>query len=78
MRRGIRLLDHTMMVEASVSTDEVIRDVITKMHEFDYVGYGHLGFSLSLKRYLIYNHKDFYRKAYRLIRSIFKSKRHKY
>ena len=78
MRRGIRLLDHTMMVEASVSTDEVIRDVITKMHEFDYVGYGQLGFSLSLKRYLIYNHKDFYRKAYRLIRSIFKSKRHKY
>ncbi len=78
MRRGIRLLDHTMMVEASISTDEVIRDVITKMHEFDYVGYGQLGFSLSLKRYLIYNHKDFYRKAYRLIRSIFKSKRHKY
>ena len=38
MRRGIRLLDHTMMVEASISTDEVIRDVITKMHEFDYVG----------------------------------------
>lgn len=30
MRRGIRLLDHTMMVEASISTDEVIRDVITK------------------------------------------------
>lgn len=78
VQRGIRLLDHTMMLEASASTDEVVRDVTAKMHEFDYVGYGQLGFSLSLKRYLIYNHKGFYRKLYRLVRSVFKSKRHKY
>lgn len=78
VRRGIRLLDHTMMLETSISTDEIVYDVIAKMHEFDYVGCGQLGFSLFLKRYLIYYHKDFYRKVYRFVRSIFKPKRHKY
>lgn len=76
--RGIRLIDHAMMLEPSPSTNEIIKDVLTKMHEFDSVGWYRLGIFLSLKRYLIYYHSTFYRKVYRFVRTIFKSKRHKF
>lgn len=78
LRRGIRLIDHTLMLNSSSSIDEVINDVLAKMHEFDYVGYSRLGIALSLKLHFIYYHLTTYRKIYRFIRSFFKSKRYRY
>ena len=78
LRRGIRLIDHASMLQPSSSTNEIIEDVLAKMHEFDDVSCFRLGFSLSLKRYFIFRYMKGYRQAYRLIRSVCKSKRHRF
>lgn len=78
IRRGVRLIDHTFMLSPSVSTDKIIKDVLFKMHEFDPVKYLRLGLFISLKYCLICHSMAFYRLFYRFVRSIFKSKRHRY
>lgn len=76
LRRGIRLIDHVSMLQPSSSIDWIVKDVLDKMHEFDNIKLTQLGFSLSVKRYLIYHEMEAYHTVYRFIRSIFKSKRH--
>ena len=78
VKRGIRFIDHLLMLESSYSIDQIMNEVIVKMHECDDVKYSQLGLSLSFKRYLIYRHRGFYRIGYRFIRSVFKSERHKF
>lgn len=78
VKRGIRLIDHILMLEPSCFIDKRVKDILIKMHEFDSVDCFRLGISLSLKRYLIYYHRNFYRMAYRFVRSVFKSKRHQF
>ena len=78
LRRGIRLIDHMSMLRPSSSTEGVIKDVLAKMHEFDDVSCCQLGLSLSLKRYFIFHYMSAYRKTYRFVRLILKSKRHKF
>ena len=78
IKRGIRFIDHLLMLESSCSVNHIMDDVLAKMHEFDDVKRSQLGVSLSLKRYLIYQHRSSYRIGYRFIRSVFKSKRHKF
>lgn len=78
LRRGIRLIDHVSMLEPSPVTKEVVADVLDKMHEFDDVKTARLGFSLAVKRWLIYHDRATYRVIYRCVRSLFKSKRHRF
>lgn len=78
VRRGVHLVDHTLMLAPSTSTDNVVKDVLAKMHEFDQVKNSQLGISYALKRYCIYHCMPVYRTVYRMIRTVFKSKRHKY
>ena len=78
VKRGIRLMDHILMLKPSCSVDAIIKDVLIKMHDFDSVGYYKLGIPLFLKRHFLYHHRNVYRLIYRFIRFIFKSKRHKF
>lgn len=78
VRRGIRLIDHASMLPPSSSTDEIIKEVLAKMHEFDEVSCFRLGLSLSVKRFFIFRFLKAYRRTYRFVRSVCQSRRHRF
>ncbi len=78
LQRGIRLIDHTMMLRPSPLTDDIVEDVLTKMHEYDHIKLTQLGLAFSIKRFFIYKHMALYRLMYRFVRVIFKPRRYKY
>jgi len=76
--RGVHLIDHIMMVKPSALTDKIIENVLTKMHEYDYIRLSKKQLTLCFKRYFIYHHIALYRSIYRAVRIVFRSKRYKY
>ena len=78
LERGVHLVDHLMMLPSSSETDAVISDVLIRMREAGKVSWPQLGVADMAKCYLIYNHLEGYRTAYRLVRRFFKSKRYQF
>lgn len=78
IRRGVHLIDHIMLVPPSTVTEEIIKDVLDKMHRYDGVASRQLGIGYAIKRWAMYRNLAAYRSVYRFVRSIFKSKRHRF
>lgn len=78
IRRGLHLIDHTMLLPDSMITEEVVRKVLQKMHEYDWLGYSRIGMVCAIKRWMIYNYPLLYRNIYRFFRLVFKSRRHRF
>lgn len=78
VRSGVHLIDHTMLVPDSSDNREIINDVLCRMHRYDGISWLKLGMATAIKRWAIYRDISKYRSAYRFVRSIFKSKSHRF
>ncbi len=76
--RGIHLIDHIMMLPSSSFIENIMKDVLAKMQEFDTVSWPQLGVVSIFKRYMMYYHLCAYRIVYRSVRLFFKSRRYKF
>lgn len=78
IRRGVHLIDHIILVPSSSKTETIIEDVLDKIHQYDGFTWRQLGVTYALKRWAIYNAFPVYQAVYRFVRSIFKSKKHRF
>lgn len=78
IRGGVHLIDHIMLVTSSPFVNEMIGDVLNKMHQHDDISFHQIGMATAIKRWAIYHNLSRYRSVYRFVRSIFKSKSHRF
>jgi len=78
IRSGVHLIDHIMLVPSSPAVEEIIGDVLNKMHQYDDISFRQIGMAIAMKRWAIYHDLLKYRSVYRFVRSIFKSKSHRF
>ena len=71
-------MDHIMLVPSSPFVEEIIRDVLNKMHQYDDISFRQIGMAIAVKRWAIYHNLSRYRSVYRFVRSVFKSKSHRF
>lgn len=74
LKRGIHLINHTLLCPPSPAFDDIIEETMLKMREYRHITSWQLGPSMSIKRYFIAKHFSFYRMLYRGYRAIFKRK----
>ena len=75
---GIHLIDHIMLVHPSPATEEIIRNVLDTIHQYDETTWKQIGMACAIKRWAIYKNLLAYRSVYRFVRSILKSKNHRF
>ena len=78
IRSGVHLMDHIMLVPSSPFVEEIVRDVLNKMHQYDDISFRQIGMAIAVKRWAIYHNLSRYRSVYRFVRSVFKSKSHRF
>lgn len=78
IRSGVHLIDHIMLVPLSPVVEEIVRDVLSKMHQYNDISFRQIGMAIAIKRWAIYHNLSRYRSVYRFVRSIFKSKSHRF
>lgn len=78
VRSGVHLIDHIMLVPDSSDNRDIINDVLGKMHRYDGISWLKLGMATAVKRWAIYRNISRYRSVYRFVRSVFKSKSHRF
>lgn len=79
VQRGLHLIDHIMLVYQTLDVELIMKDVLSKMHEYDKsVSWRQIGLFYALKRKIIYSNLPLYRSAYCFFRNIFKSRRHRF
>jgi glycosyltransferase involved in cell wall biosynthesis len=78
IRSGVHLMDHIMLVPSSPFVEEIVRDVLNKMHQYDNFSFRQIGMAIAVKRWAIYHNLSRYRSVYRFVRSVFKSKSHRF
>ena len=71
-------MDHIMLVPSSPVVEEIVRDVLNKMHQYDNFSFRQIGMAIAVKRWAIYHNLSRYRSVYRFVRSVFKSKSHRF
>lgn len=71
-------MDHIMLVPSSPFVEEIVRDVLNKMHQYDDISFRQIGMAIAVKRWAIYHNLSRYRSVYRFVRSVFKSKSHRF
>lgn len=74
LKRGIHLINHTLLCPPSPAFENIIDETMLKMREYRHITSWQLGPSMSIKRYFMCEHFDFYRMLYRAYRTIFKRK----
>ena len=67
-----------MLVPLSPVAEEIVRDVLSKMHQYNDISFRQIGMAIAVKRWAIYHNLSRYRSVYRFVRSIFKSKSHRF
>ena len=60
------------------TVEEIVRDVLNKMHQYDNFSFRQIGMAIAVKRWAIYHNLSRYRSVYRFVRSVFKSKSHRF
>lgn len=78
VRSGVHLIDHIILVPDSPANRTIINDVLGKMHQYDEISWLKLGVATAIKRWAIYRDISGYRLVYRFVRSVFKSKNHRF
>ncbi|MFR6637152.1 MAG: glycosyl transferase family A [Bacteroides thetaiotaomicron] len=74
LKRGIHLINHTLLCPPSPAFEDIIDETMLKMREYRHITPWQLGPSMSIKRYFMCKHFGFYRMLYRGYRAIFKRK----
>lgn len=74
LKRGIHLINHTLLCPPSPAFEDIIEETMQKMHEYRHITVSQLGMSMSVKRYIMCRHFRFYRMLYRAYRAVFKRK----
>ena len=74
LKRGIHLVNHTLLCPPSPAFEDIIDETMLKMREYRHITPWQLGPSMSIKRYFMCKHFGFYRMLYRGYRAIFKRK----
>lgn len=74
LKRGIHLVNHTLLCPPSPAFEDIIDETMLKMREYRHITPWQLGPSMSIKRYFMCEHFNFYRMLYRGYRAIFKRK----
>ena len=74
LKRGIHLINHTLLCSPSPAFEDIIEETMIKMHEYNHITTCQLGITMSIKRYFLCRHFKFYRNLYRAYRAIFKRK----
>lgn len=72
LKRGIHLINHTLLFPPSPAYDDIIQETMKKMCEYDGITAKQLGITMAVKRYLLRNHFVTYSFGYKIYRSIFK------
>lgn len=72
LKRGIHLVNHTLLFPPSPAYDDIIQETMKKMCEYDGITAKQLGITMAVKRYLLRNHFVAYSLGYKIYRSIFK------
>lgn len=72
LKRGIHLINHTLLCPPSPAFEDIIEETMQKMHEYRHITVSQLGMSMSVKRYIMCRHFRFYRMLYRAYRAVFK------
>lgn len=78
IQRGLHLIDHILLIPVSEPIENIKKKVLQEMHRYDELDWKRLGLLCVIKRWAIYHHITSYSIFYRLFRSIFKSKRHRF
>lgn len=74
LKRGIHLINHTLLCPLSPAFEDIIEETMQKMHEYRHITACQLGISMAIKRYILCHHFRFYRMLYRAYRAVFKRK----
>lgn len=64
-RTCVHLINHITAAESSAKNDEYYIKVLDTMHQYDFLKLKEIGFSMALKRFLIYHCYPFYKFCYR-------------
>lgn len=67
-----------MLVHPSPVTEEIIRNVLDTIHQYDETTWKQIGMACAIKRWAIYKNLPAYRSVYRFVRSILKPKNHRF
>lgn len=78
IRCGIHLIDHIMLVHPSSVTEEIIKNVLVIIRQYDEIKWRQIGIACAVKRWAIYKNLPVYRLVYRFVRSILKSRNHRF
>lgn len=65
LKRGIHLVNHTLLCPPSPAFEDIIDETMLKMREYRHITSWQLGPSMSIKRYFMCEHFNFYRMLYR-------------